>query len=71
MAHAQTLRTLIAARREVEPLLALGAYQAGSKPQTDRALKAWGEIESYLKQAVDDRTSFEATVAGLARLAAA
>ncbi len=70
-AHAQTLRMLIAARREVEPLLALGAYQAGSKPQTDRAIKAWAEIEGYLKQTVDDRTSFDATVARLGRLAAA
>jgi flagellum-specific ATP synthase len=71
LAHAQTLRALIAARREVEPLLALGAYQAGARPQTDRAIKAWDEIESYLRQTVDESTSFEATVQRLARLGGA
>jgi flagellum-specific ATP synthase len=69
--QAQTLRALIAARREVEPLLALGAYHAGSRPQTDRAIKAWTEIEAYLKQTVDDASAFETTVARLARLTGA
>jgi flagellum-specific ATP synthase len=70
-AQAQTLRALIAARREVEPLLALGAYHAGSRPQTDRAIKAWTDIEAYLKQTVDDASTFETTVARLARLVGA
>jgi flagellum-specific ATP synthase len=69
LAHAQTLRALIAARREVEPLLALGAYHAGSRPQADQAIRAWDDIEGYLRQTIDDPTSFETTTARLARLA--
>ncbi|MBI4593693.1 MAG: FliI/YscN family ATPase [Candidatus Rokubacteria bacterium] len=68
LAAAQTMRALVAARRDVEPLLALGAYRPGSVPQADRAIKAWPDIEIYLKQAVDDASPFEKTIARLAAL---
>jgi flagellum-specific ATP synthase len=66
---AQTLRALIAARREVEPLLALGAYRAGSVPQADRAIKVWPEVEAFLTQTVDDACTFDTTGQRLAALA--
>jgi flagellum-specific ATP synthase len=69
LAAAQTLRSLIAARREVEPLLALGAYRPGSVPQADRAIKLWPDVEAFLKQTVDDACTYETTVARLAALA--
>jgi len=70
-ADAQAVRALIAARREVEPLLALGAYQPGARPLTDRAIAAWEAVEGYLRQTVDDPTSFETTVQRLSRLGGA
>jgi flagellar biosynthesis/type III secretory pathway ATPase len=71
LAPAQTLRALMAARREVEPLLDLGAYHGGSTPLTDRAIKAWPDTEAYLEQRVDDPSSFDATVTRLTRLTGA
>ncbi|MBI3636618.1 MAG: FliI/YscN family ATPase [Candidatus Rokubacteria bacterium] len=63
---AQALRALLAAHREVEPLLALGAYRAGSLPVTDRAIAAWPAIEGFLRQAVDDAGAFEQTIVRMA-----
>ena len=68
LAAAQTLRALIAARREVEPLLALGAYKAGALPVADRAIRSWNDIEAYLRQAVNDASTFETTASRLAAL---
>ena len=68
LAAVQTLRALMAARREVEPLLALGAYKAGSLPTADRAIRGWNDIEAYLRQAVDDASTFETTAARLAAI---
>lgn len=65
-ALAQSLRALIAAHREVEPLLALGAYRAGGVPVADQAIARWGHILDFLTQAVTDRTTFEDTLARLA-----
>ncbi|MBI4610307.1 MAG: FliI/YscN family ATPase [Candidatus Rokubacteria bacterium] len=67
-ALAQSLRALIAAHREVEPLLALGAYRAGGLPTADRAIARWDQILDFLTQAVSDRTAFEDTLARLATL---
>lgn len=69
LAAAQIFRALVAAHRDVEPLLALGAYRAGSVPPADRAIKAWSEIEGYLKQTVDDASELGATIARLTALA--
>ena len=68
LAAARTLRALIAARRKVEPLLALGAYKAGSLPVADRAIRGWNDIEAYLRQAVNDASTFETTADRLAAL---
>lgn len=67
-ALAQSLRTLIAAHREVEPLLALGAYKAGGVPMADQAIARWDHILDFLTQAVTDRTTFEDTLTRLATL---
>jgi flagellum-specific ATP synthase len=69
VAAAQNLRTLIAAHRDVEPLLALGAYRAGSIPAADRAIRAWPEIAAFLKQGVDDASELATTIARLTALA--
>jgi flagellum-specific ATP synthase len=56
VAAAGELRGLLAALRDVEDLVRLGAYVAGSDPRADRALGIRGEIEGFLRQEREDRT---------------
>jgi flagellum-specific ATP synthase len=51
------LRSLLAALREVEDLVRLGAYVGGSDPRADRALALREKIEAFLCQDRSERTS--------------
>jgi flagellum-specific ATP synthase len=67
------VRRLMAAYREKEDLISIGAYQPGSDPLIDAAIAARGPIEGFLKQYVDEPTSAEEAdlgVHGLAQLGA-
>jgi flagellum-specific ATP synthase len=64
------VRRLMAAYKEKQDLIAIGAYQPGSDPLTDAAIAARRHIESFLRQSVTDFSSAEAADAGLAALAA-
>jgi flagellum-specific ATP synthase len=64
------VRRLMAAYKEKQDLIAIGAYQSGADPLTDAAIAARGHIESFLRQSVSDRSSAEDADAGLAALAA-
>lgn len=68
---AQRCRALLAAHRDVEPLLALGAYRGGAIAEADHAIALWPRIEGYLRQRVDEATTFEDTVAGVTAIAGA
>ena len=48
------LRKLMAAYRDKEDLIAIGAYQPGTDPVVDEAVGKRGAIESFLQQTVDD-----------------
>jgi flagellum-specific ATP synthase len=63
------VRRLMAAFREKEDLIAIGAYQAGTDPLTDAAIAARTPIEGFLRQPVDDRSSAPDADAGLVALA--
>src|SRR5205823_3291619 len=52
---AQTVRELITTYRSAEDLIQLGAYVAGSNPSIDRAIQRHPLIESFLRQAPDER----------------
>jgi flagellum-specific ATP synthase len=47
-------RSLLAAFRDSEDLIRIGAYQRGSNPETDRAVAAVEPLRSFLKQAVHE-----------------
>ena len=64
------VRRLMAAYKEKQDLIAIGAYQAGADPLTDAAIAARGHIESFLQQPVSDHSSAGDADAGLAALAA-
>lgn len=48
--QAQRVRSLLAAHREAEDLVAIGAYRAGASPRLDEALKRMGKLEAFLTQ---------------------
>jgi flagellum-specific ATP synthase len=49
-------------------MIRIGAYRAGSDPDTDRAIGLRPEIEDFLAQAVADRVSQSGSFAELARI---
>lgn len=55
---AQRLRQLYSAWRQQRDLIAVGAYQKGSDPRVDEAIRRWPEISAFLQQTVDERASF-------------
>jgi type III secretion protein N (ATPase) len=68
--HAAYLRRLVAAHRENEELILMGAYRQGSSPDTDRFLSRRRGIEAFLAQDLDRPSPIEDTRAALASLAA-
>ncbi len=68
---ADAVLKLLAAYREKEDLIAVGAYRQGSDPVLDTAIRMREPILSFLRQSAEDRTSYEETRRQLAELAAA
>jgi flagellum-specific ATP synthase len=52
----------LATHREVEDLLAIGAYKRGSIPRLDEALTRMPQLESFLQQRSSEQTSPDVTV---------
>jgi flagellum-specific ATP synthase len=67
---AALLRRMMAAHRDVKELVEIGAYVAGSDPDADAAIARKSEIDSFLRQDMDDTTSTVDTWALLNRLVA-
>jgi flagellum-specific ATP synthase len=65
MAAARDLRELTAAYRDVEDLVAIGAYKPGAKPLTDRAIARFEPISAFLKQDKHEGSAWETTLTGL------
>jgi flagellum-specific ATP synthase len=57
----QRLRAALAALREKDDLISIGAYHAGSDPLLDAALTHRARIEAFLRQAVDEHGDPAAT----------
>jgi flagellum-specific ATP synthase len=60
----------MAAYRDKEDLIAIGAYQSGTDPLTDAAIAARAPVEGFLRQRVDDLSTSEDADRGLLELAA-
>ncbi|HCA46100.1 MAG TPA: hypothetical protein DEP45_01725 [Armatimonadetes bacterium] len=65
---AEEFRELLASWEDARDLISIGAYEAGSNPQVDRALAQMGLMRRFLRQAPDDRTRPEQCVAQLREL---
>jgi flagellum-specific ATP synthase len=64
------VRRLMAAYRDKEDLIAIGAYQSGTDALTDAAIAARTPVEEFLRQRVDDPSTCEDAERGLLELAA-
>jgi flagellum-specific ATP synthase len=64
------VRRLMAAYRDKEDLIAIGAYQSGTDPLTDAAIAARSPVEDFLRQRVDDPSTCEDADRRLLELAA-
>jgi flagellum-specific ATP synthase len=68
-AAGQQLRAALAAYREKEDLVAIGAYHRGSSPLVDATIELRGEIDAFLRQAVDEPSSVAEADGGVRGLA--
>ncbi len=53
------IRNLIAAYRDSQDLISIGAYKAGTNPLVDQSIKLRVPIDDFLKQRVDDPAPFD------------
>jgi len=51
---AEEARNLLAAYDQVEDLVSVGAYESGTNPETDRAIKAHPQLVDFLQQGVHE-----------------
>ncbi len=59
---AGVLRDMLATYKKNEDLILLGAYKAGSDQRVDNAIGNIDEINGYLKQATDDKSTLVAAI---------
>ena len=64
-ALAARMRDLMAAYREAEDMIQLGAYVAGSSKRVDEAIARIDKIRAFLRQPVEERWTLERTVAAM------
>ncbi len=65
---ATKFRQLLSKYREIELLVQIGEYKKGSDPTADEAIAKISEINNFLRQDTDERTSFEETIQTLGGL---
>ncbi|MBM4074322.1 MAG: FliI/YscN family ATPase, partial [Planctomycetes bacterium] len=65
---ATSLRQLLAARRQAEDLISIGAYQTGANSVVDAALRLDEEIQSFLQQDRNEQSTLETARNGLMML---
>jgi flagellum-specific ATP synthase len=65
---AQKLRSIMAAYREAEDLINIGAYATGSNPNIDNAIKAIDSVKTFLQQDVYEKMNADETITKLLSL---
>ena len=68
LAAAQKVRRLLAVWSEIEDLVNIGAYAAGTNAEFDLAIRMRPAIEAFLQQAVSDESDFAASRDALLKL---
>lgn len=67
--QARLVRQVLAAFRDVQDLLQIGAYQKGMLPATDRAIESHPKVQAFLRQPMGQPVSWSDCQQGLGRLA--
>ena len=62
------IRTLMAKYDEVSMLLQIGEYKSGSDPLADEAIRKIDHINAFLKQGMEEYSTFEETLEAMRRL---
>lgn len=62
---AQKFRSAYSLYRQNQDLISVGAYQPGSDPRLDRAIAIWPQLRDFLSQSLDERVTFDQSVAAL------
>jgi flagellum-specific ATP synthase len=70
IAAGQSVRSALAALREKEDLISIGAYRPGTDPALDAALAHKQQIEAFLRQRVSDRSDPAESDTALLQIAA-
>jgi flagellum-specific ATP synthase len=66
---ASALREVLAAYREAEDLINIGAYVQGSNPRVDHAISKIEAVRHFLRQGIYETSSFDATAKSLLSVA--
>jgi flagellum-specific ATP synthase len=64
----QSMLEILATYRESEDLINIGAYQAGSNPAIDKAIRSIDSVRGFLRQDINEHTRFEKTLEDLGSL---
>jgi flagellum-specific ATP synthase len=62
---------ILATYRESEDLINIGAYVKGSNPRIDLAISRINAVNGFLRQGIEESTSYEQTIESLSALVAA
>jgi flagellum-specific ATP synthase len=68
LAATRKLKEIIAAYRESEDLISIGAYQRGTNPRTDKAIDMIDYIQKFLRQEISEKVKWEEMVEHLVKL---
>ena len=67
--HADSLKQLLAAYQESQDLISIGAYQSGSNPLVDAAIRMRDETMKFLRQGISEPSHFSRPCRALPRCA--
>ena len=67
---AQALRKVLAKFAEVELLVQIGEYKKGSDKEADDALARINAVNAFLRQGLDEKSTFEETLQALYKVVA-
>ena len=62
MEMAMDIREMMSSYNQIEDMINIGAYKAGSNPKLDRAINKHNSIDEFLKQGIDDTVRMESTI---------
>jgi flagellum-specific ATP synthase len=71
LADAQVLRELYSYYMRHRDLITVGAYNRGTDPRLDAAVRLWPRVEAFLSQKIDEPVNSAGSLAALAELAQA